>query len=302
MIKILFVRNETAYLPEIGAYIKYFNNVPGFEAFDSGKISSDYDLSEFDVVWEFKGIGGLKSDDHFIVHEYTSLSTGKFPKTKDIIKSIFNPKPNLRVFLNETVERKLNFRDNINFCLRDMGIDEIFLNTRTPKKEYDFVYIGSITKGREIDKFLNRFTRKNNGKLCLIGEPSSEIYNEYKSNKDIIFTGKVPYEEVPNIASKAEFGINYIPDKYPLNLQTSTKILEYLALDLKIITTDYRWISNFEKKYNCSFYKLSDDSFNVDDLRNFEFKSEFKPEDHLWDIIIGNSKIKDKIIEGIAKG
>ena len=59
MITILFVRSENAFLPEIDAYVDYFNNTKEFKAYDSSKIK-DYKLDDFDVIWEFKGFGGSK--------------------------------------------------------------------------------------------------------------------------------------------------------------------------------------------------------------------------------------------------
>lgn len=179
-----------------------------------------------------------------------------------------------------------------------MGIDEKFIKARNTNKEYDFIYVGSISKSRGIDKLLKIFTENKNGKLCLVGEVEDVIYNMYKNNKDIIFTGKVTYAEVPEIASKAIYGINYIPNKYPFNIQTSTKLLEYLALDLKVITTDYKWIRQFEKQHECSFFKLDPFNleFNIDKIEKHEFKSNFKAEEFLWDNIIEKAGLKKMLL------
>jgi len=298
MIKILFIRSDKAFLPEIDAYIKYFNNTNEFEAYDSSKLGKDYIIDDFDIVWEFKGFGGVKSTDKILIHEYASLSTGSFPFLKNFLKRYLNTKPDLRVFLNENVKNGFGFKDNIDFCYRDMGIDESFLQVKDTKKEYDFVYVGSICKGRGMDVFLKEFTKTNPGKLCLIGNVDDDIYNTYKYNRDIIFTGKVAYSEVPSIASKAVYGINYIPDKYPFNIQTSTKLLEYLALGLKIITTDYKWIRDFEKKYRCNFYKLdiTNPLFDLSDLEKHEFVCNLNTNDFIWENIINKSNISKKIL------
>lgn len=298
MKNILFLRSERAYLPEIDAYINYFNKTEGFKAYDSSKLK-DFNLNEFDIVWEFKGFGGIKMRNQVLVHEYASLSTGMFPLLKNKLKASINSKPDLRIFLNENVKAGFNFNDNIKYCFRDMGIDEKFIQARNSNKEYDFIYVGSISKSRGIDKLLKKFNEINNGKLCLVGEVSDDIYNMYKNNKDIIFTGKVTYAEVPEIASKAIYGINYIPNKYPFNIQTSTKLLEYLALDLKVITTDYKWVRQFENQHDCSFYKLdlSNLDFNIGKLEKHQFKSNFKAEEFLWDNIIKSAGIEQKILD-----
>lgn len=298
MIKIIFLRSEKAYLPEIDAYIEYFNKTPEYVAYDSSKLDFNFNLEEFDVIWEFKGVGGTKSKNQFVIHEYASLSTGFLPRSKDFVKSIINPKPDLRVFLNETVNKEMGFKDGIEYCYRDMGIDQCFLKARSDKKDYEFVYIGSMEKSRGIDRLLKAFTRNCSGRLCLIGNPPSDLYNEFKGNNNIVFTGKVPYKDVPEIASKAVYGINCMPDKYPYNLQTSTKVLEYLALGLKVITTDYKWIRDFEKLHSCDFYKISIDEFNTDSLDKFNFKSNYIPENYTWDLIIENSRLRDKITMG----
>lgn len=301
--KILFVRTGKAFLPEIDAYVKYFNKLEGFEAYDSQLLDENYSIDDFDVIWEFKGFGGVRDVNKVIVHDYASLSTGSFPKVKNNLKKWLNPKPNLRVFLNQAVRQGFNFNDDIEFCYRDMGIDERFLSVKSEEKEYDFVYVGSICKGRGMDRFLAEFTRKPQGKLCLIGNVEDDIYNEYKHNKDLVFTGSVPYGEVPIIASKAVYGINYIPDKYPFNIQTSTKLLEYLALGLKVITTDYQWVRDFEKRHGCSFYKLNlkQDGFNRDYIKSYDYKSNFAVENHLWDAVLENSGLKEQIRDIVCR-
>lgn len=298
MKKILFVRSENAFLPEISAYIDYFNKTESFKAYDSSKLKIGYDINDFDIIWEFKGLGGIKANNKVLVHEYASLSTGTFSKIKDTLKATLNPKPDLRIFLNQEVKKGFRFKDGIDYCYRDMGIDKRFIQRTSNKKEYDFVYVGSICKERGIDKLLKSFTQRENGTLCLIGGVEEDIYNKYKDVKNIYFAGKLPYEEVYKLASKAVYGINYIPDKYPYNIQTSTKLLEYLALGLKVVTTDYRWIREFENKYKCSFYKFNDDDFifDIEKIKSHEFKSNFNPEKHLWEDIIRNSEIESKLL------
>jgi glycosyltransferase involved in cell wall biosynthesis len=299
MIKILFMRSENAFLPEVDAYINYFNNIKEFKAYDSSKIK-DYKLEDFDVIWEFKGFGGIKKNkNQILIHEYASLSTGRFPILKNFIKSKFNSKPDLRLFLNKNVKEGFWFNNDVDFCYRDMGIDEQFISQNDIEKEFDFVYVGSIGKEREMDKFLKSFTEKDNGTLCLVGNVEDKIYNEYKEHKNLIFIGKVQYSEVSEIVAKAEYGINFMPDKYPFNIQTSTKLLEYLALGLKVVTTDYEWVRQFEEKHNCSFYKLDYNnlSFDKKSIEEHQFDSRFRADEHLWLRVIEKSGIKKSLLK-----
>jgi glycosyltransferase involved in cell wall biosynthesis len=207
----------------------------------------------------------------------------------------------LRIFLNENVKKGFGFNDSVDYCYRDMGIDENFLDCKASAvdKEYEFVYVGAVSKERNIDKLLKRFAERQIGKILLIGNIDDEIYREFKKYKNIIFVGKVSYLEVPKIASKAVYGVNFIPNKYPYNIQTSTKLLEYLALGLKIVTTDYKWIRDFEAKYNCSFFKVDEKKIDLDAKKLEKFKfivNGFRSQDFLWKNIIKKSGIEGKIL------
>lgn len=293
--KILFIRSENAFLPEIDAYIEFFNKTNEYIAYDTSKLEL-YDLNDYDVIWEFKGFRGIKKiKNQILIHEYASLSTGKFPKLKNILKRIMNPKPDIRIFLNEDVKNGFGFNDNIPFCYRDMGISEEFLKYKNQNKEYDLIYLGAISKSRGMDKCLESLEKSNFKKMCFVGNFDDDLYNKYKDNSRFIFTGKVPYSEVPKIASKAIYGLNYMPDVYPFNLQTSTKLLDYLALDLKIITTDYKWIREFEQKNNCKFYKISEEEFSLDGINKFEFINNFITKEYLWNKIIEKSNLLRKL-------
>lgn len=303
MIKILFIHTGKAIIPEIKSYISYFNNLAGFSAFESTELK-DYNIDDYDVIWEFKGIGGVKRGNYILVHDYNSLSTGTLPRIKDKIKKIINTKPDLRIFLNKNVYNGFAFNDGVDYCFRDMGINPNATRIASDTKEYDFVYLGAVSKSRKIDVLLDGFVKTaGNSSLCLIGKYDDEIYQKFGQYNNLIFTGLLPYEEVPKVASKAQYAINYMPNKYPFNVQTSTKLLDYVAMGLKVITTDYKWINEFERENNCKFYRIDENnpSFSLEEIQNFDFISQINVHDFLWDSIIENAGVADKICT-IMKG
>jgi glycosyltransferase involved in cell wall biosynthesis len=182
-----------------------------------------------------------------------------------------------------------------------MGIDERFFQYRDSEKKYDCVYVGSISRARGIPQLLEHF--KHNYKynsLLLIGEVPDEIYNQYSRIENITFTGNLSYEDVPKYASQAIYGINYMPNKYPYNLQTSTKLLEYLAMDLQVISTDYFWINHFMKENQLNFIKINENLENLETLmKNHEIiPNQFsKVEKFKWTNIIEQSGLEDKLIK-----
>jgi hypothetical protein len=286
--KLLFERSKDAYLPEIDAYINYLNTKSNYVSYDSSKVDV-IDTRDFDLIWKFMGTDFSKSSIP-VVHDYASLSVGKFPRFKNKLKKYLNVKPDLRVFLNDNIKEEFNFNDNTPSTLRDMGINSnFFLNNNS--KEYDFVYMGALTEERNIgfllDSFINKFR---NESLLLIGQPSDEIFTQYKKFKNLIFTGRLKQLDIPNLASKAEYGLNFIPNKYPYNLQTSTKLLEYLAMNLKIVTTESQWLNQFESQNQMKFFKLNEDLSNFHDYKTFNYLNK-SVEKYDWNNILDNSKI-----------
>lgn len=278
MKNILLLSSGKAYLPEIEAYKKYLGNEE-YQFIDSRELDV-INFKEFDLIWKFMGTDFLKNTNVPVIHEYASLSTGRFAKAKNCIKKAFNIRPELRIFLNKNVKEEFNFNDGVPYVYRDMGVDDCFF-IKNDNKNYDFVYVGEMSVERGITKILEKFAKDlNTQSLLMVGEPEKLIYEKYKNFKNIIFTGRVRYKEVPQIASQAEYAINYIPDKYPYNLQTSTKLLEYVAMNLKIVTTNYKWVNEFEKEKGTQFYKISQDirelmpqnlkkfNFNITDISN----------------------------------
>ncbi|MFB5088606.1 glycosyltransferase [Psychrobacillus sp. PGGUH221] len=284
--KIAFVNDGKSYLPEVRAYVDFLNKQNGFSAIEVKKHQKEL-IKDCDIIWRFMGLDFKKNNtNQFHIHEYVSLSVGNFAKQKDFFKRYLNSKPSGRVFLNEKLLKKMNFNDNIPSLKRDMGISEGFYTIKQ-KKEYDFVYLGDISQTRNIGSLLNYFKTINKGQsILLIGSVNEEIYKEFNNADNIVFTGKVNYEEVPNLASKAVYGINYVPNIFPFNIQTSTKLLEYCALGMKIITTDYKWVNEFENNRGGKFLKIDEDLKNLTKKRieEFEFKTP-NVDDLKWDSI-----------------
>ncbi|QNG60905.1 glycosyltransferase [Bacillus sp. PAMC26568] len=214
-----------------------------------------------------------------------------------------NHKPDLRVFLSVFIREGMNFKDDIDYVYRDMGVDDIFFNFQNSDKKYDCVYVGSISKERSIHILLDYFKYKcKNRSLLLIGEVQDDIYKNYSYCENIIFTGKLSYEDVPKYASQAVYGVNFMPDKYPFNIQTSTKLLEYLSMGLKVITTDYFWINNFMKENDLDLIKVDEKLEGLENLINNDERTSPKiinMEKFKWSNVIKQSLLEEKLINSI---
>ena len=284
-------------MPEIEVYQNYFKQ-HGFwiEAIQSPSAKV---LSAYDVEWHLMGMDtSTKSKYRLKIHEYISLSLPPFPQLKNSIKYYFNTKPDLRIFQNPEVKSELRFSDQVPYLFRDAGISAHFFDLlQTPKKEYDFVYLGAMDTTRRIHVLLNHFCKKlKNHKLLMIGDPPLSLYNKYKFERNIYFTGKQSYSEIPSLLKTAVYGLNYIPPRYPYYYQPSLKLIEYCAAGLNVITTSYQWVNIFEATNKARFYKVNEslNDLSFESLVDFDFV--IPDVRHLqWDFILNESGILHKI-------
>lgn len=287
--------NNNSYTPEFYAYKAFLEKkMHKVQLLNKDELSHNksFDIKIYTMGFSHKW---RNKEETKIIHEYQSLSTGYGNKIKNNIKKYLNIKPNGRIFLNSYVRKTLNFNDNIDYIERDMGIDESFFNItqNNIQKEYDIVYCGSINRYGLIKTLIN--LSKLGLKILVIGNVSLKIEKKLKKY-NIICTGKIQRNNIPPLYKMATFGLNYTPNIYPFNVQTSTKTLEYCASGLKILSNHYNWISNFEKERNAKFLWLHDlfNIGNIDILKTKE-NSLITPnvKDLMWDIILKNSKLEE---------
>jgi len=251
---ISYVKGQ-AYLPEYQAYRTYCNQAKiECEIVDNvSKVSK-----RADTIWLSCGIFPLNIKEKFLVHEYQSGSTGSFCRLKNQIKSILNQAPTCRVFLNTSVKNQFPLlnRSKVPYFFRDMGVSNNFFEVYSSSKPYEFVYIGSTDQIRGFDELLESVKRTNKKTLIVGRKP---LYLKNYNFTNIEFSGVLPYEEVAKTAILAKFGLNYIPNREPFNSQTSTKLLEYLALGLKIITSHHKPSTDFLDARHAKYLFFSKD-------------------------------------------
>jgi hypothetical protein len=134
----------------------------------------------------------------------------------------------------------------------------------------------------------------------LIGKVSDELYKPYASCANLTFTGDISYHNVPVYASQAVCGINYMPNKYPYNLQTSTKVLEYLSMGLHVLSTDYFWIRHFMKENQVHISIVDKELTGLETALNEIEKTpcvHVNMEAFKWSNVIKKSNLEQKLLE-----
>ncbi|WP_419569523.1 glycosyltransferase [Rheinheimera sp.] len=246
MKSLCFVHPGKSYLPEISAYRKYFE---GTYQIDVKTNTSG--IEHYDIVWFFMGFYQYKAPQgQFVVHEFASLSMAPVASLKDWIKRQFLPKPALRVFQNKLQYREIGFDDGVPVVFRNMGVPDALSKITRLEPEYDLIYVGSMHESRRIGPMLSKLLSLNKElKVVLLGVASEKLIEMFKAYPSIKFVGAVPYEQVPGWLAKARYALNSIPMTAGYEIQASTKMLEYAAAGLPVISMINQWTRDLQSKY-----------------------------------------------------
>ena len=259
--RIAFVHNNKEYKSETEAYRGFFARY-GIDCVVVNK--EEIKKMPCDVEWRTMGNdlsprrrGVLK------IHEYTSSALPPWRKWKHLSHKWLNVEPDYRIFLNEYVKNCYGYEDDVPYGYRDMGIPDSWSSFASlpSTNEFDFVYLGDLTAVREPETLLNCFATGHlrQQSILLIGKNYEALQSRYQPFPNIQFIGPLPYAEVPAQLKRAKFGLNFMIDKEPLNRQTSTKLLEYAAVGLPVVTTQYHWVMQFEQEYGGNYCYVQQD-------------------------------------------
>ena len=272
-VRVHFVRNGPAYLPEIDAYVGFIQS--------HGQQALVHDTAatvplNAQVVWWMCGrvtqADARRLKQAFHIHEYASASAPPHAWLKDMVKHWTQPKPDFRIFQNGWVRERMGFNDGVPYALRDMGVASAFLNAaapalpapsyadnapaRVPPNEFDLVYLGEMSRLLPFVPLLQSIHQAERT-LLLVGEVPDELRTHLPVS--VICTGRVPYADVPQQLRRARFGLNLVSNIAPYNQQTSTKLIEYCAVGLPVVSNDYAWVRYFAAHYQGNFHLLRDD-------------------------------------------
>ena len=218
------------------------------------------------VVWWFCGRVPLREARRlrgaFQIHEYTSASIPPYAWAKDRVKHWTQPRPDYRIFQNGWVRERMGFADGVPHALSDMGVAEHFFDapSNTPAPEFDLVYLGEMSRLLAFILVLQAIHTACRS-LLLVGEVPAELQAHLPAN--VTCTGGVDHAQVPHHLRRARFGLNLVPNATPFQQQTSTKVLEYCAVGLRVVSNAYSWVRYFMAQHKANFYLLNDDASSL---------------------------------------
>lgn len=237
-----FVHGGRSYLPELAAYTRHIEAL-GHAAQLHASAQTVPEAAE--AVWWI--CGRVPADQaqrlHAAVqvHEYASASVAPLAWLKDRVKQWQQPVPDFRIFQSEWVRQRMGFHDAVPYALRDMGVPDHFLTALTSQApEFDLVYLGEMSRLRHFLPLLQALDQAGIT-LLLVGDVPAPLQAALSACANIQCTGRVPQTDVPQQLLRARCGLNLMPDVLPLSEQTATKMLEYLAVGLPVISNAYAW-------------------------------------------------------------
>ena len=215
------------------------------------------------VVWWFCGCVPLREAHRlrgaFQIHEYASASIPPYAWAKDQVKHWTQPRPDYRIHQNGWVRERMGFADDVPHALRDMGVAEHFFDapSNTPAPEFDLVYLGEMSRLLAFITVLHAILIAGRS-LLLVGDVPAELQAQLTPN--VTCTGRVDQAQVPRHLRRARFGLNLVPNATPFQQQTSTKVLEYCSVGLRVVSNAYPWVRYFMAQHKANFYLLNDDA------------------------------------------
>lgn len=283
---IAFVHNRKTFLPALDGYLNFFSK---FDVNVVGCTAQDLKNVKADVEWHFMGLDQTPKTNIVKIHDYMSASTPPFATLKNKLKTQLNTKPDFRLFLNQYIHNCFSFSDQIPFGFRDMGVQNILNEPAPVTKEFDFIYVGEM-RSRQLHKVIKCFTSGalSARTILFLSKDYDQLKSSLNSHTNIKFLGPVGRDEVQKYISSSKFAINYIPNIEPYNKQTSTKLLEYAACRIPVISSKYEWVEGFEQKYGGRYFYLNDDlsnftwqavnafEYRFPDLREWTWESQIK--------------------------
>ncbi len=297
-IHIHFLHDNRAAYPEIAAYREYFQQQAatseGPEPPKAGSLSVPL------VMWRIMGFHPMRRRDAFEVHDYRSLSVGPAAIWKDRIKRLFNARPDLRIFQNETMARQMGFRDQSHIFL-PMGVPNWIAGLRSPtgSDRHDFGYLGAISRERGFDRVIAQFlSRYPSGKtLLLIGPVEDAIRARFGDDARLVFTGMLPQRDALERLKEARVAVSVFPRHRPHAFQTPTKLLEYAALGLRILANDSPMNLATARALGLRVTFTTDNVFTdaADDAASSPSNEDFDPTPLFWNSVIEQSEVGDRL-------
>lgn len=122
------------------------------------------------------------------------------------------------------------------------------------EKKINYIYAGTLNKGRFIEEMINNFPENENIYLYLCGVSGDWIDNCIKERNNIKYLGALSEETAHQFTSKCDIGlIPYDDNKLYYNIAYPTKLSFYITAGIPYLSTPVAEVINIQEKYQIGF-------------------------------------------------
>lgn len=123
-------------------------------------------------------------------------------------------------------------------------------NFTIEKDKINYIYAGTLNKGRQIEKVITIFSKCKNSNLILIGI-NGEWIKKIKLPQNVKYFGALSEDEAHQFASICDIGlIPYDSSRLYYNIAYPTKLSFYITAGITFLSTDVQEVSRIKNKYN----------------------------------------------------
>ena len=125
--------------------------------------------------------------------------------------------------------------------------------------EFLFLYVGNLHPARRLEtviEALKMVNKQKSARMMMVGNGGTQRLNHYAEAAGVdgvIFTGSVPYDDVPSYMRCCNVFVSYVPQTPEFDIQPPLKTVEALASGLPVIATDTlgnrRFITHMENGF-----------------------------------------------------
>lgn len=243
-------QSAKAFLPEFKAIADYLAGDEAFEVMFHAT-RADSSLVDGDVVLLALGLAPFNvRNSSVVVGRYASTSTGYFRSLKDLVKRYGNRSLDLVLSQNQYVHRRMCDPQQANKFLPMGYFPDLVRDTNATETEYDVIYSGTTRRPGVLNAIVNLADL--GFRVAVAGDSSLSL-----KHKNVVNLGRLSLEQTYDAYAKAVYGLNYVPDVEPYSMQASTKLIEYVASGLKVITNNYSWVRSFALDREAQFLEFS---------------------------------------------
>lgn len=227
----------------------------------------------------------LRRGADIVIADYPSASTGNFRRSKDWVKRQFNARADLTVACGEYVLHH-STPHVAPYVTREMGYFAENVHPQT-NPDYDVIYAGSLNRPGTRDA-IERLSRLGLKVAVASGDTLSNL-------PAVTHHGNLNIADLYELYSRCRLGLNVVPNSLPFALQASTKVIEYCAAGLGVITSQSPWIRQFQTNRGGYFMDL-EAATSIKAIMSFPYRPAAVA-DLNWQTIFERSRLRSAIEE-----